>query len=171
MTTAPEPEGPEGPLRSAITAWALAGGGLLVAVIAVNVLSVVGGALLGRPFPGDFEITETGIAVAVFAFLPYCQMTGANVTADVFTSRAGPRARAVMALAASVTALTFSALLVWRMWFGLLDQKAYGYTTTILQFPHWVAFTAVLVSLVLLAAASTMTLVRDAGGVAQAGAR
>jgi TRAP-type C4-dicarboxylate transport system permease small subunit len=171
VTRAPAGGGPGSLLRAAVTAWALAGGGLLVAVIAVNVLSVLGGAVLGRPFPGDFEITETGVAVAVFAFLPWCQLTGANVTADVFTSRTGPRLRAALGLAASATALAFSALLVWRMWFGLLDQKAYGYTTAILQFPHWIAFAAILASLVLLAAASAATLVRDARDMASAGAR
>jgi hypothetical protein len=34
---------------------------------------------------------------------------------------------------------------------------AYGYTTTILQFPHWVAFIPILFSLFLLAIASLMT--------------
>jgi len=171
VTEQPRGPGIEGFLRAAITAWALAGGGLLVLVIALNVLSVVGGAVVGRPFPGDFEITEIGIAVAVFAFLPYCQMTGANVKAEILTSRAGPRLRALMGLAASLTALAFSVLLLWRMWFGLLDQKAYGYTTTILQFPHWIAFAAVLVSLVLLAAASGLTLFHDRQDVATFGTR
>ena len=171
MTEQPRGLGIDGFLRAAITAWALAGGGLLVLVIAVNVLSVVGGAVVGRPFPGDFEVTEIGIAVAVFAFLPYCQMTGANVKAEIFTSRAGPRLRTLVGLAASLTALAFSVLLLWRMWFGLLDQKAYGYTTTILQFPHWIAFAAVLVSLVLLAAASGLTLFHDRQDVATFGTR
>ena len=171
MTERPRGRGLDGFLRAAITAWVLAGGGLLVLVIAVNVLSVLGGALVGRPFPGDFEITEIGIAVAVFAFLPYCQMTGANAKAEFFTSRTGPRMRAVLGLAASLTALAFSLLLLWRMWFGLLDQKAYGYTTTILQFPHWIAFGAVLVSLALLAAASALTLFRDPDDAATVGAR
>src|SRR3546814_5046218 len=60
------------PARAAITAWALLGGLVLVAVVLINVLSVIGG-VVWRPFPGDFEMTEIGIAVAAFAFLPYCQ--------------------------------------------------------------------------------------------------
>jgi heme A synthase len=40
---------------------------------------------------------------------------------------------------------------------GMLDQLAYGYTTAILQFPHWIAFIPILFSLVLLAVASLMT--------------
>jgi TRAP-type C4-dicarboxylate transport system permease small subunit len=60
---------------------------------------------------------------------------------------------------ASIVALGFSLLLLWRMFNGMLDQKAYGYTTTILQFPHWLAFIPILISLALLAIASLITLV------------
>ena len=31
------------------------------------------------------------------------------------------------------------------MYFGMLDQKTYDYTTTILQIPHWIAFLPILV--------------------------
>ena len=40
----------------------------------------------------------------------------------------------------------------------MLDQRKYGYTTTILQFPLWIAFIPNLISLALLAIASLMTL-------------
>ena len=139
-----------------ITAWALFGGAVLMAVVVMNVLSVMGG-IFTKPFPGDFELTQVGIAVAVFAFLPYCQLTGANVTADIFTAWASPRWVAVFSLVASIVALAFGLLLLWRMYFGMLDQKNYGYTTTILQFPHWLAFVPILVSLVLLAIAAVIT--------------
>lgn len=145
-------------VRAAIAAWALAGSAALVAVVAVNVVSVTSAALLGRPFPGDFEMTQVGVAVAAFAFLPYCQLTGANVTADIFTSRAGPRLRFGLEAVASVVAIGFSLLLMWRMWAGMLDQKAFNYTTAILQFPHWIAFVPILVSLALTALAAAMTL-------------
>jgi TRAP-type C4-dicarboxylate transport system permease small subunit len=143
--------------RFIIQAWALVGGALLCALVLMNVYSVLGAALTGRPFPGDIEMTEVGIAVAVFAFLPYCQLTDANVTADIFTSGASPRTIAILKVAASIVALCFSAILIWRMSAGMLDQKAYGYTTAILQFPHWIAFVPILFSLVLLAVASLMT--------------
>jgi TRAP-type C4-dicarboxylate transport system permease small subunit len=143
--------------RLLIGIWALLGGTVLCAVVLVNVYSTAASALLGRPFPGDFEMTEIGVAVAVFAFLPYCQITGANVTADIFTARASAKTVAVLQLAASIVALAFAALLVWRMWAGMLDQNAYGYTTAILQFPHWIAFLPILASLMLLVIASLIT--------------
>jgi hypothetical protein len=51
------------------------------------------------------------------------------------------------------------------MWAGMLDQRDYDYTTTILQFPHWVAFIPILISLALLAVAALMTLKNAARGV------
>jgi len=155
------PAGLERALATLIEAWALLGGLLLLAVVLLNTASIIGGAVFGTPFPGDFELTEVGIGVAAFAFLPYGQLSGANVTADIFTSRASPRAIAVLTLAASCTALVFALLLLWRMSAGMIDQKTYGYTTAILQVPHWWAFLPILISLALLAIAALITLRRD----------
>ena len=47
---------------------------VLIALILLTVVSVVGRALFSAPIPGDFELVEIGMAVAVFAFLPYCQL-------------------------------------------------------------------------------------------------
>ncbi|MCP1170398.1 TRAP transporter small permease [Limimaricola litoreus] len=140
-----------------VTAWALFGGLVLLAVIAVNLAAVIG-AMVGRSFPGDFELTEMGVAVAVFAFLPYCQIRDANVTADIFTAGAGPRLLAALRALAALVAAGFAAILLWRMSAGMTDQRDYGYATTILQLPIWYAFVPVLVSLALLAAAALVTL-------------
>ena len=142
--------------------WALAGCLLLTFVVLVNVWAVIG-PWVGLPFAGDFELTEMCVAVAVFTFLPYCQLTGQNVTADIFTMGASRRATAVLTAVGSAIALGFAALLLWRMYFGLLDQKAYGYSTTILQIPTWIAFVPILVSLVMLMIAAIATLRRDIG--------
>ena len=149
---------PFGLARKIITAWALFGGLVLVAVVAVNGYSIIAGALINKPFPGDFELTEMGAAIAAFCFLPYCQLTGANVSADIFTYRAGPRAVAVMSLLAAIVALLFSALLIWRMSHGLSDYIEYSEITGILSIPIWWAFVPALISLVLLAVASLITL-------------
>ena len=143
--------------RNAISGWALFGGLILSFVVLINVVSVIGG-VVWKPFPGDFELTEIGVAVAAFAFLPYCQRAGANVTADIFTAGASYRTLGFFGVLASLVAFGFSLLLLSRMYYGMLDQKAYHYTTAILQFPHWVAFIPILVSLALLAIAAVITL-------------
>lgn len=155
--TQPDRTGPAALVARIITVWALLGGVLLMAVVLMNVWSVIG-ANFGAPFPGDFEMTEMGICVSSFAFLPYCQLTGANVSADIFTARASLRWIGIFRTAASAVALLFAALLLWRMYAGMLDQKEYGYTTAILQVAHWKAFVPILFSLALLAAASILTL-------------
>ena len=144
--------------RALVTGWALLGGALLFVVVGVNVASIAGGALLGKPFSGDFELTEIGVCVAVFCFLPYCQLTDGNVSADIFTARASRRSLAVFSFFGSLAALGFALLMLWRMSAGMLDQKTYGYTSAILQLPHWLAFIPILVSLALLALAAALTL-------------
>lgn len=150
--------GLEGLARRLITAWAILGGLVLVAVVLVNAYSIVAGVVINRPFPGDFELTEMGVAVAAFCFLPYCQLVGANVTADIFTSQAGPRAIALMRLLAAIIAVSFAVLLIWRMSDGLVDYVEYRQTTTILRVPLWWAFVPALVSLALLIIASMISL-------------
>jgi TRAP-type C4-dicarboxylate transport system permease small subunit len=154
-----------GVAAAVIHLWAIAGGVVLLAVVLVNVASVAGG-IVWKPFPGDFELTEMGVAIAAFAFLPFCQLTDANVTADIFTARASERWVAGFRLAAALVALGFALLLAWRMFYGMGDQRTYGYTTTILQIPVWWAFVPILVSLVLLAVASLVTLIESGRTVA-----
>lgn len=151
---------PEAYLRKAIDLWALAGGGVLAAIVAVNVASVIGG-LIGLPFAGDFELTEMGVAVAAFMFLPYCQLGGHNVTADIFTSRFSVAIQRRIATLGSILAVAFGALLLWRMTHGMIDQRNYRLASTILQVPVWWAYVPILASIALLIAASALTLRSD----------
>lgn len=160
MTGGPEHghPGPSGFVRRLIEWWALAGGAVLMAIAVMTTWSAASGWLLGRPLPGDFELTEVLVAIAVFAFLPYCQQTDANVTADLFTSRAGPRALASFRLLGALIALAVALLLTWRTWAGLLDYRKYVETTAILKIPIWWAYVPALASLVLLVVACLLVL-------------
>lgn len=137
----------------------------MLAVVVVNVVSVVGG-IVWKPFPGDFELTQNGVAIAAFAFLPFCQISDANVTADIFTAGASPRTVAIFKLLASVVAVAFAVILLWRMWAGMTDQRTYGYTTAILQLPIWWAYVPILVSLALLIVAAVVSFVESLARVA-----
>ncbi len=139
-----------------INCWALFGGFLLLSVVAMNVVSVVGG-VVWKPFPGDFELTQVAVANAAFAFLPYCQINNKNVTADIFTAGASPQTVLFFRLFASLIAVLFATLLCWRMYEGMLNQYQYDYTTAIVQFPIWLAFLPVLGSLLLLAIAALIS--------------
>ncbi len=146
-----------GALEKLIVGWALSGGFLLLIVVAVNIYSTLGN-IWSAPFPGDLELTELGVAIAVFSFLPFCQITQSNVTADIFTTNASPRIKALLALLTSVIATGFGLLLLWRMYLGMSDQKEYEYITAILQIPVWYAYVPVLISLCLLSLGALLTL-------------
>lgn len=136
------------------TAWAVLGGLILLGVVLVNVVSVLGSALINTSFRGDFELTEVGVAIAAFAFLPYCQIAGLNVTADIFTAGASKFWLSVFSLLASLVALIFGTVLLWRMYLGMMDQRLYDATTALLQIPLWWGYAPCLISLALLALAS-----------------
>jgi TRAP-type C4-dicarboxylate transport system permease small subunit len=160
-------------VRKVIELWALAGGLLLVAIVLMNTYSLLLDIAFRKPLPGDFELVEVGVAVAAFAFLPYCQITGANVTADIFTQNAGPRTVALLALLSGSIAFAFSLLLTWRMSLGLFDIHAYGETTTIMGFPVWIAYVPIVASLAMLAIASFISMrdaLADAGSPPSGGA-
>lgn len=150
--------GPGGLAHRFVEWWALAGGVVLLGVALMTAWSAAAGWLYGKPLPGDFELTEIFVAVAIFAFLPYCQLTDANVTADLFTERAGPRAIAGLRLFAALLALAIAALLTWRTWAGLLDYRRYVETTAILKIPIWTAYVPALASLLLLVLACLISL-------------
>jgi TRAP-type C4-dicarboxylate transport system permease small subunit len=156
------PPGPAGLARRFIEWWAVLGGVVLLGVALMTSWSAASGWLLGRPLAGDFELTEVLVAIAVFAFLPYCQQTDANVTADLFTARAGPRALAGFRLFSALLALLIALLLTWRTWAGLLDYRRYVETTAILKIPIWWAYVPALASLGLLVLACLIVLL-DSG--------
>lgn len=144
--------------RRIIEAWALAGGALLVCIALMNTWSIISLAVLGFPVPGDFEMVEMGVAIAAFSFLPYCQLKGANVTADIFTAAASPATVAAFELLAALVAAFFSVILLWKMSDGMLSYMRYQEVTTILNIPVWTAFPPILVSLALLVLAAAVTL-------------
>jgi TRAP-type C4-dicarboxylate transport system permease small subunit len=154
-------EGASRLLRRVIEYWALAGGIILLGVALMTAWSAGTGWVLGRPLPGDFELTEIFVAVAIFAFLPYCQLTDANVTADLFTARAGPRTLAALSVLAALLALGIAILLTWRTWAGLIDYRKYVETTAILKIPIWTAYVPALVSLGLLVLACVLSLLES----------
>lgn len=154
----------------AVRLWALAGGVVLLVVVAANVFEVATAALLpltGYRFTGAVELTELGAAVALFCFLPWCQLHDAHVRADVFTAGAGPRAVAFMGLAAALVGLVVFAVLLWRMTGGLSDQRAFGYRTAILSLPVWWAYVPVIVSLALTAVAALVRVAETARDAAR----
>lgn len=89
---------------------------------------------------GTYELTEAGVAFAIFAFLPICQFYGAHATVDIFTSGLGARAtrfiRAFWEVCLTLVILFISE----RLFSGMQRYLGNGETTLFLQFPVWWAY-------------------------------
>lgn len=144
---------------------ALAGGLVLCALVLLTCLSIAGRSLgtvlngdavqaiapgladrllaLGvGSIKGDFELVEAGMAFAIFAFLPLCQLRGGHASVDLFVARLPPRGRAVLrAVIETVFALVL-VLIAWQLLGGTLSRLRTGQTTFLLEFPLWWAFAA-----------------------------
>ena len=127
-------------LHRLTAAGAIFGGLVLVALILVTIASILGRALFALPVPGDYELVELGVATAVFAFLPYCQMQRGHVVVDLFTMRAPPALRAALDRLGGLIFAGIAALLCWRLWLGGLDYRLYQETSMILGLPVWWGF-------------------------------
>lgn len=130
--------------------FATGGGLVLVALALMTVASVLGRALFSAPVPGDFELVEIGCAVAVFAFLPYCQLHHGNVVVDFFTLGISRRTRNRMDSIGGLVFALISGLLTWRLVLGGYDMYRYGEQTMILGLSRWWGFIPMVASLALL---------------------
>lgn len=94
------------------------------------------------PLLGDFEIVEAGVAFAIFAFLPLCQITGGHASVDIFTSKMPRVVNRVIQLIVDWVFAAVLILIAWQLYQGLLEKLRYNETTFMLQFPVWWAYAA-----------------------------
>ena len=152
------PEGRVGrALHAACRIAGFGGGAVLVSLILLTVTSIVLRELTGRPIPGDFELVEIGCAVAMFAFLPYCQLVGGNVMVEFVTARAPARLRGSLDTLSNLAYTVIAALLTWRLALGGRDIFDYSETTMVLGVPVWWAFVPIVPSVALLSATCAYT--------------
>lgn len=122
---------------------ALAGGTLLLAIVCMVCLSVAGRAAIPlglRPIPGDVEMVEMGVALAVMAMMPYAHLIGANARVDIFVPLMGARTAAVFDTVANFAVLVVALILCWTLWSGLSDRLTFADTTFILRIPLWIGY-------------------------------
>lgn len=108
---------------------AYAGGLVLIAIAVITVLSITGRALIFAglgPIKGDFELVEMGCAIAVFFFLPWCQLKRGHVTVDIFVDRLPRRGHAGFGLIGDLCVLVAASLIAWRLYLGFGEKFPYG---------------------------------------------
>ncbi len=162
------------------------GGVVLIGLVVVTCISVLGriGNTLGHseglefvfapladllkhlgPVRGDFEIVETGVAFAIFAFFPWCQLVQGHATVDLFTSALPRGAQRFLVALWEILLAAVLGVLAWRLIVGALDKASNGETTFLLQFPVWWGFALCSVAAVvasLVAVYVAITRVREA---------
>ncbi|MGA1287881.1 MAG: TRAP transporter small permease [Rubrivivax sp.] len=121
-------------------AAALAGAAGAAAIGAMTVASVLGRALWSAPIPGDVEITQVGIGLALSLCLPWCQARRANIFVDFFTQRLAPPGRQALDRIGTLLLAGMYALLSWRTSVAAFSVHEAGETTMVLSLPMWWAY-------------------------------
>lgn len=125
----------------------LFGGLCLVVACGLTVASILGGLTL-RPLPGEIELVEALCGLAVFAFLPYCQLKRGHVGVDILISAFGPKAMNWTQLIGDIVIAVLIGLITWRHAVGTMDKIGNGETTPLLLMPVWWGFAVALALLV-----------------------
>ncbi|MFN8982755.1 MAG: TRAP transporter small permease [Alphaproteobacteria bacterium] len=114
---------------------ALFGGALAVCLALLVSTSITLRALGMGGVRGDFEFVQMGVALIVFAFMPWCQARRGNVMVDSFTTRLPPRFQAALDTLWEVVFAAMMALVAWRLGAGALEAARSSTTTRVLLLP------------------------------------
>ena len=145
---------------------AFVGGLFLLVIVVLTSLSIAGRSLLTLgvccgPVPGDVEMIEIASAIAVFLFLPFCQLKRGHVTVDIFAGLMGPRGVRLTDLVGNVLMSAAAIVILWRLELGFEDKLRSGETTFILAIPLWWGYAASLVGAAAFALVSVYTVLRS----------
>lgn len=152
-------------MRRLTTLVALAGGAVVFAIAGLVTASVVMRWFTGLPISGDFELVQMGAALAVFCFLPFCQLERANIVVDTFTSRLSDRPRAMIDAMWDGLYVVAMGVIGYAMLPGIVAAWKSGEETMVSRVPLWPALaisTALLLFLAFVAAWTARRLWRGA---------
>jgi TRAP-type C4-dicarboxylate transport system permease small subunit len=124
-------------------------GGLALAAAMLVLVGTVIGAAFGQPILGDSEIVELLVGMAVFAFLPWCQLRGSNVIVDFFSQPLPLRARHGLDALMGVAFVLVAVILTWRMIEGGLTAWERSRYSMFLQLPDWWGYLVAVVAMLL----------------------
>ena len=177
-------------MERAARAMAVLGGFVLAILIILTCLSVLGRSLNGMfhgwiggllpglsqwaldtgigPITGDFELVEAGVAFAIFASLPLCQISSGHAAVDILANSFPPRLNRFLAMVIEILFALVLIMIAVRLFDGMMSKRRYGETTFLLQFPIWWAYALSFIGAVMAAIAGVyMAGVRTAEFVLQ----
>ena len=156
------PTDPVGRVLYFISHWlTMFGGFVLCGMALLTTVSVSTRFLIDKPIPGDFELIAIGTGVAVFCFLPLCQLMGENVIVDFFMAKAPLRVKSSLDTAGSLMYGFIIVIVSWRTTVGGFEVFENQDTTVILAWPTWTTFPIAVFCLVILTIVCLYTVVRS----------
>jgi len=130
------------PLDRLTAAVAVIGGLISLGIAVAVTASVVSRNLRDEGIPGDFEYVQMGTAIAVFCFLPYCQLRRGNIVVDSFSTYWPPRLRALVDALWDLVYAAIMGLIAWSLFHGAADIRSNGTATMVMGTPIWPAVLA-----------------------------
>lgn len=103
------------------------------------------------PINGDFEIVEAGMAFAIFAFLPLCQLHFAHASVDIFTNVLPKRIRWALRAVIEAVFAAVMVLIAVQLYGGMITKLNSNQTTLLLEFPVWWGYAVSLVAAIVAA--------------------
>lgn len=182
MAVEPKATGGAGRCVEAAARWlAWSGGAILAALSMMTVASILGRALAGAglgAIPGDYEMVANGCAIAVFFFLPWCQLKRGHVTVDVLADLMPPRVYALLGFVGDTLITLASVVILRQLWFAFGERFPFGSdafraalgmgyrpffpeTTYELQVPVWCLYGAALVGALMMVLVGVFTMIRS----------
>ena len=143
-------------LRRLAVLFALLGCTLASAIAMLTVASIIGRTVFAHPIPGDVELTQFGIALAIALSLPWCQLRGSNIIVDFFTQNLARRRQGVLDGFGSLLLALMAGVLAWRTAVGAVAVYEASETTMILGLPMWLAYAVLAPGLALTAVVATV---------------
>lgn len=151
-------------LRRLADAFALLGGGILLAIVAVTttnatafILDRIAGLFATdvAGLPGYEDFVQLAISCAALMFFPYCQANRGHVSVELLTNRM-PQSlqRAIDLLWLSVT-IAVALFLAYWMVFGMLEVRSDQVVTSVLGWATWPFYIPGLLSMILWALIAT----------------
>jgi TRAP-type C4-dicarboxylate transport system permease small subunit len=126
---------------------ALAGGLVLLALTLLTCVSIIGRVLVPfdiglGPIRGIYDMTEIGMAAAIFAFLPWAQLKETHARVDLFQQAMPRKMDLTLDLLFNVAMAVVATVGTWRLYLGMMDKHSYGETSLIAQIPVWQGYAA-----------------------------
>ncbi|UWQ91123.1 TRAP transporter small permease [Aliisedimentitalea scapharcae] len=107
------------------------------------------------PINGDFELVEAGVAFAIFAFLPLCQITAGHASVDILANSFSKRVNRFLRMVTEIVFAVVLVLIAVKLGDGMLSKLKNGETSFLLEFPVWWAYAASLVAAIVAAIVGT----------------